>query len=93
MKLLSPKVTMFAQVLPSGRNEAESKRTVLNRGIYTTDTINDATCPITVAIAAPFTPMLNIKIKTGSRITFITAPIMIWWHVLILYFAWDGSII
>ena len=31
-------------------------------------------CPITVAMAAPFTPILNAKIKSGSKIRFAIAP-------------------
>lgn len=75
IKLLRPKTTIFPQDFAFRRNEAESRRIVLKRGIYTTDTIKEATCPATVAIAAPLTPISKIKINTGSRITLRTAPI------------------
>lgn len=76
IKLLSPNVTILAQVFAFGMKEDESGWTVLKRGIYTTDTIKDATWPMTVAMAAPLTPISKIKISTGSRITFKTAPII-----------------
>ena len=34
----------------------------------------DTNCEITVAIAAPFTPIFNTKIKSGSKAMLITAP-------------------
>ena len=34
-------------------------------------------CEMTVAMAAPLTPMLNRKMKMGSRMMFITAPMMV----------------
>ena len=43
--------------------------------IYIIAIKNDTACPITVAIAPPFTPILNPKINIGSNIIFITAPI------------------
>ena len=33
------------------------------------------TCPMTVATAAPATPILNTKMKMGSRMMLITAPV------------------
>ena len=36
-------------------------------------------CPITVAMAAPFTPILNAKIKSGSKIRFAIAPARVLW--------------
>ena len=38
---------------------------------------NDAVCPITVARAAPVIPHLNTKIKSGSRMIFVIAPVSI----------------
>ena len=36
-------------------------------------------CPITVAMAAPFTPILKAKIKSGSKIRFAIAPARVLW--------------
>ena len=38
--------------------------------------IADASCPITDAKAAPLTPRSKTKINIGSKIIFITAPII-----------------
>ena len=35
---------------------------------------HEATCPITVAQAAPAMPMPNVKMKSGSRMVLMTAP-------------------
>lgn len=36
-------------------------------------------CPIMVAMAAPFTPILKAKIKSGSKIRFAIAPARVLW--------------
>ena len=36
---------------------------------------HETACEITVARAAPFTPIPNLKMNTGSRTVFISAPI------------------
>ena len=76
IKLLRPKTTMLPQVFPLGRKASARRWTVLNRGIYATDTTNEATWPITVAMAAPRTPISKTKINTASRMTFSTAPMI-----------------
>ena len=58
---------MFPQVFPLNLSESALTLKVLNFLIYNTDTIKDATCPITVAIAAPLTPILKTKMNMGSR--------------------------
>jgi len=38
---------------------------------------NDTACPMTVAQAAPLTPILQVKMRNGSSRTFSTAPVTI----------------
>ena len=74
IKLLTPRLKILPHVLNLSFKDFRSKRKFLKRGIYITETINDAICPIIVAIAAPLTPILNTNIKMGSKTVFIIAP-------------------
>ena len=50
----------------------------------------DTICPITVAKAPPLTPMLKPKMKIGSKIRFIIAPII---SIIIEYFGEPSALI
>ena len=74
IKLLTPRLNTFLQTFRCSRKADLSRWQVLNRGRYSTDTTKEATWPMTVAMAAPRTPIPSAKIKIGSKIVLMTAP-------------------
>ena len=61
-----------------------------NLFIYNTFNIKVTISLITVAIAAPSTPLFNTKINIGSKIVFSTAPVII---LIIEYFGLPSALI
>ena len=90
MKLLIPKAIIFFIILKFNANDFFEILIDLNFLIYKTLSTKFKIWLITVAIAAPWTPILNLKINIGSKMIFKTAPAII---VVIEYFGLPSDLI
>ena len=73
-KLVSPSDSVRPQTLPFSAKSCEAGLTTFMCARYHTARSAVATCPITVATAAPIMPHRKTKMKTGSRMILTTAP-------------------
>ena len=73
-KLVIPSVSIRPQTLPLREKSVLAGRMTFMCSRYHTASSAVATCPMTVATAAPIMPHLNTKIKIGSRMMLMTAP-------------------
>ena len=90
IKLLIPNIETFLATLAFILNVSLLNFIDLNFFTYNAFNINTKIWLITVAIAAPSTPILNTNINIGSNIVFNTAPTII---VVIEYFGLPSDLI
>ena len=90
IKLLIPNIETFFATFAFTLNASLLNLIDLNFLTYNAFSINTKIWLITVAIAAPSTPILNTNINIGSNIVFNTAPTSI---VVIEYFGLPSDLI